>query len=729
VLESAFSKGSPSTYMARREKFGRLVLLQEREASPLGVEYVAARLGPEGLDRLVSVLRYAPEVSAHAEAVARLTEQARLVARLQNPGLLRLIGIGRVGSFSYVSHELVEGRSMQAVVDRCRRDQFPFPAENALVVVSRVAAALDYVHARKDNEGRALFHGLLHPRHVVVSFEGEVKVAALGLWPSLGSTGLLGDDERRCLAPEQAAGGPGDRRSDVYALGLVLLETLTLQAAVPPDPGAALAGMRMFGPAGEPEPLPESLFKLLRRSLAADPAERFADMSETRRAIDAIVFSGEFPSTTFNLAFFMQTIFRDEVERESQQLDQARRADYTEFLPPARPPASDGGAPDPAVQPPAAGGPQKTGGAPAPPPPAADVAAQATVIAPAPAPLPALEAPPGPSDAPVLTHETPMGPPAVSGPFSPIEPPPADSSGPNRELRSRARRAAATREAASRLTLTHATAPPMGRRGMLALVIGLFLAVGGGAGVGYVYFLEHRGAPSGPPPTTLSPEAAAALARVHELEARIAELERQNSEAEPERSPEPRTPSPPVTRSEDEETLRARAEAQRKARLEREGRQAEIRRLEEEKEAAEARLVLGQRSSGPGAVAPVVNPLPTVAPLPPTPAPVSARAPVLPGMLVDVGDPAVVPPVLLKESRASYPRLAWQLKVEGSVLIEALVDEKGQVTDTKILERSGPRVGFEEAAVRQVRTRRYRPATKEGVPVKVWVKVRVNFAQ
>jgi protein TonB len=83
--------------------------------------------------------------------------------------------------------------------------------------------------------------------------------------------------------------------------------------------------------------------------------------------------------------------------------------------------------------------------------------------------------------------------------------------------------------------------------------------------------------------------------------------------------------------------------------------------------------------------------------------------------------------VLLKESRASYPALALQLRVEGSVLVEALVDEKGRVIDTKVVAPSGYRVGFEEAAVRQVKTRQYRPATKDGVPVKIWVSVRVKF--
>jgi TonB family protein len=727
--------------MARRERFGRLVLLQEREASPLGVEYVAARLGPEGLDRLVSVLRYSPAVSADAEAVRRLTEQARRAARLHGPGLLRLIGVGRVGSHTYVCHELVGGRSLRAVVDRCRRDQFPFSAENALMVASRAAVALDYVHGKKDDGGSPLFHGWLHPGHIVVSYEGEVRLGGLGVWPSLGSTDLLGPEERRCLAPEQAAGGPGDRRSDVHALGRVLLEVLTLQAPAPSDPGGALVGARMFGPGGEPQPLPESLTQLLRRALSPDPGERFADMAEMRKAIDAILFSGDFPSTTFNLAFFMQTIFREEVERDTEEVDAARRADYAEFLPVARSSAPDGGTATAPVDAPAPGTPGGTVDAPVPPTAAATgdaptlptppvTAETETLPVPSAATgLPASEGPRSPTGTPVLVPPAPASPPSGSGASFRAEHMPVESSGAHRALRSRARRAAATRDAANRLVLARPTPPSGERRGLLALVVGLLLAVGVGGGVGYVYFREHGRAARVTPPTTLSPQAAAALARVQELEARIAELEHPNAQAG-EQTPEPPLPSPPPRRSEDEAQAaeaRARAAAREKARIERERRQAEIRRLEQEKEAAEALLVLEPPAAGPPA--PTVNSLPTVAPPPPTPEPpVTTLPPVQPGTLVDANDPAVVAPELVKESQASYPPLAWQLRVEGSVLVGALVDEKGRVTETKILEPSGYRVGFEEAAVRQVKTRQYRPATKNGVPVKIRVAVRVKFA-
>src|SRR5512134_382400 len=168
--------------MALREKFGRLVLLEETEAGALGREYRAARLGPTGIDRLVTVLRLSPAISGHAEATRRLMEEARLAARLSNPGLVRVLGIGRVEQSFYVSTELVEGRSLAAILERCRGEAFPFAAEHALMVASRGASALESIHARKDEAGAALIHGLVTPSRVVVAFDGEVKIKGLGLW-------------------------------------------------------------------------------------------------------------------------------------------------------------------------------------------------------------------------------------------------------------------------------------------------------------------------------------------------------------------------------------------------------------------------------------------------------------------------------------------------------------------------------------------------------------------
>jgi len=717
--------------VARRQRFGRLVLLDETEASGLGQEYRAARLGPSGLDRIVTVLKLNPEISAHPDAHPRLLEQARFVSQLQSANLLRVLGIGKVEESYYLSYEHLEGRSVRAILDRCRQDGFPFAVEHALQVASRTAAALEYIHGHKDASGKGLFHGLLSPSMILISYEGEVKVKGLGSWAGLCGTSLVASADRRYLAPEQAAGGPGDARSDAFALGAILFEALTGQAPDASDLVGRLRSVRLATPTGGDEVLPRPLAEILRRSVASDPAGRYPEIHEMRRAIDTVLFSGDFAPTTFNLAFFMHTLFREDIERGARQLEEDRQADYQEFLAETAPPPAPTGVPDLTVP----------------------IAVQPT------APLPAATEPLEPPSAP------PARAPRRSG---------GDASSPG--IRASARDGGArtaTRAAAAGLTL-HRAPSRLGRSRGVALLAGVLGALASGGAAGYLVYLRSPAA-SSTPVTTISAQAAAALARVRELEARIADLEREKAEAEARAAEQARqtVEAQAVARGrpvDPTDLQRAQEEARRRARIEQLRRQEEeLRRLAEEKLAQERRLVEEKRAeeerlgpeqravetgkpapspvdTGPGTNAPPgpaaspVEPGSILAPasatmatpVPPATAPTSEAPPttapaVAPGSLVAPEDPDLTPPVLVFQPRLDFPSIAFLRRAEGTVLVRALVDETGRVSEVRVVRPSVQRLGFDEEAVAHARKRRYRPATKNSVPVKTWVTIEVRF--
>jgi protein TonB len=94
---------------------------------------------------------------------------------------------------------------------------------------------------------------------------------------------------------------------------------------------------------------------------------------------------------------------------------------------------------------------------------------------------------------------------------------------------------------------------------------------------------------------------------------------------------------------------------------------------------------------------------------------------------VELSDVGVIAPVPLVTPPLQYPPIALARRVEGKVEISILVDERGGVADAKLVTGAGGRTGLNEAAIANARRRRYRPASKDGVPVKVWVPVSVNF--
>src|SRR5438093_11456008 len=112
--------------MAKKEKFGKFVLLEEIESSGMGAEYRAAKLSQTGLEKIVSVLRLGPTVSANADVAKSLMDQAKVAAQLQNPNIVKIYGIGKVDAAYYISYEFIEGKSLKAIFNRCRQEGFPF---------------------------------------------------------------------------------------------------------------------------------------------------------------------------------------------------------------------------------------------------------------------------------------------------------------------------------------------------------------------------------------------------------------------------------------------------------------------------------------------------------------------------------------------------------------------------------------------------------------------------
>ena len=567
--------------MANRQRLGKFVLLEEVDTTALGSEYRAAKLGPAGLERIVSLVKVNPALCTDAEVPKSLLEQVKAAAQIQNPNVVRISGIGRVEAAYYISYEFLESKSLKAIFKRCRQEAFPFSVDHALLIASKACSALEQAHARKSETGSRYFHGLVTPPNVIVTYEGEVRVRGFGTWPSrVREAGGIDGEDRPYLAPEQAAGGMGDTRSDTFAVGALLFEMLTGQPLLADgrsgDPAAKVVQAKQWNPASDDDSLPKPIAEILRKALAADPAARYSEIQEMRKAVDTLLFSGDFTPTTFNLAFFMHSLFRDDIERESRRLKEEREASYVEAIAEeaARPSnASSVAVPEP-VAPPAA-----------PVPPAVAPAHPVAAASPAPAPgaLPLI--PPPPRTAPVHRaepssgHHAPAHAPAASHAPTPAATP-ADAAG------------LTAREAASGFTFHKDEAK---KKPNMLVAGGIAAAVVVAAIVGWLVMRPSAPAPppATPPPSTLSAEAVAAMQRVKELEEKLKAIEDEKAAAEAKAAEEAKkkleaqaaargqkADAAAVEKAQEEARRRAQAEQEKKA-------QEERKRLEEEQRIAE----------------------------------------------------------------------------------------------------------------------------------------------
>ena len=131
--------------MPKKEKFGKFVLLEEVETSGLGTEYRAAKLSPTGLEKIVTVLRVRPNLSANAETVKSLMDQVKFAAQLQNQ-YRQAFRHGKVDAPS-TSRTSSSRQSLQAVFNRGNR-RASCSRWITLLIVSKVCAALEYARAQ-----------------------------------------------------------------------------------------------------------------------------------------------------------------------------------------------------------------------------------------------------------------------------------------------------------------------------------------------------------------------------------------------------------------------------------------------------------------------------------------------------------------------------------------------------------------------------------------------------
>ncbi|MDW8362992.1 MAG: serine/threonine-protein kinase [Myxococcales bacterium] len=300
-------------------RFGDYVLYERIATGGMAEVYRAGRPGTAGFERPVAIKKILPHLSADPEFVRMFVDEAKIAVRLDHPAVVRILDLGRVGEDYFIAMELVEGRDMRAIVTRLERLGRRMPVAAAVHVALRCCEALEAAHGATGIDGRPL--GIVHrdvsPANVLVSFDGEVKVADFGLARASGratqTTAGVVKGKLAYMSPEQASGRPVDHRTDLFSLGLCLWEWLAGRRAYRgrTDVEIAIAAQRAHLPPLREldSSIPVPLERVIQRALCRDPAARWPTAARMREALEeAAVTTG----TLWNrarLAAFVRDLF------------------------------------------------------------------------------------------------------------------------------------------------------------------------------------------------------------------------------------------------------------------------------------------------------------------------------------------------------------------------------------------------------------------------------------
>jgi eukaryotic-like serine/threonine-protein kinase len=185
--------------------------------------------------RIVVIKRILPHYASNPEFVQFFIHEGRLGQRLRHPNLVETLEAGQVGDACYIALEYLRGQPAIELLRQAAKQQVEVPLGVAVRIVADAARGLHHAHIAVDNEGKPL--GVVHrdvtPHNLFLNHDGQTKVLDFGIAKAASQlhqtrTGTI-KGKFAYLAPEQIRGESIDRRVDVFALGIVLHELLTLR--------------------------------------------------------------------------------------------------------------------------------------------------------------------------------------------------------------------------------------------------------------------------------------------------------------------------------------------------------------------------------------------------------------------------------------------------------------------------------------------------------------------
>ncbi len=310
--------------------------------------FLARRVGPQGFRRPVVIKTVHPSLADDADAAKMFLDEARVSASIHHPNVVHVEELGEAAGTYFLAMEYIPGEAVSTLLAALGRAGRSLEPRFAGWIARCAAAGLHAAHETRDAEGVSLdiIHRDVSPQNLLVSIDGHVKVIDFGIAKSTAGrsetqTGAL-KGKLAYISPEQARAERVDRRTDVYALGIVLWEMLTMERLF----GGSHAAL--FDRLESPEVRPPSAVgphvaavfdEVVLRALAPDPADRFQTAGEMERAIAQLAPEG--PDVVADLARAVRELLGDKIEARRRSAFAEVTLDRTVPMPPLRLPEVD----------------------------------------------------------------------------------------------------------------------------------------------------------------------------------------------------------------------------------------------------------------------------------------------------------------------------------------------------------------------------------------------------
>ena len=287
----------------------KYAVLHELGAGGMGRIFKGLLVGQEGFQRpiVIKKLRYAGERSH----VRMFVEEARRYAVLDHENIGRIFDFEDVGGELCIILEYIDGWSLGEYLERHEQlDRLP-DVEMAVFIVSRVCRALQYVY-----EKAAIVHRDISPSNIMMTREGTVKLIDFGIAAPSGRREARLTGKPAYMAPEMIVELRADHRSDLFSLGAVLFEMLTLRRLFTGRSTSEILEQVVAGQSPSPRTfnpaVPDAVMEILRRALRRDPAHRFASAGQMGEACEHFLYDKGYGPTNLTLKQQLGLLFPED---------------------------------------------------------------------------------------------------------------------------------------------------------------------------------------------------------------------------------------------------------------------------------------------------------------------------------------------------------------------------------------------------------------------------------
>lgn len=305
---------------------------------------LAKLVGPSGFERPVIIKRILPNLATRPEFVTMFLDEARIIAAIRHPNVVQVQELVHDNQELYLVMEYLAGENIAGIITRLRALNEKLEYALCAHIVSEACAGLHATHELRNPDGEPLniVHRDISPQNIFVTYDGTTKVLDFGIAKAADrftntEAGQL-KGKFAYMSPEQCKGLEVDRRTDIFALGVVLYELTTgrrlFARATAMKTLEAICYDAIPAPSTYFDNYPAELERICLRALDRDPDKRYSNAADMRRDLVEVSKSLGFQGIPEEaLASQMAEVFADRIEEKKDMLRRVRSGSALSHIP------------------------------------------------------------------------------------------------------------------------------------------------------------------------------------------------------------------------------------------------------------------------------------------------------------------------------------------------------------------------------------------------------------